>query len=171
MAKEVHQVSRLGAKATDPKESAKSTLLWRWWSTYTFFTSANATPSLPLADNPMPPPSPALASNPTLPPNPPLAKKQKQGVKEGSKVTSWIINPEPYVPKTTRVPTPSLKPLSPRPLEMSVEENKEVAAAEYEKWKAEALTKKEPEPKPVYTEKQKKWAYKFLTANPNSNRI
>jgi hypothetical protein len=27
-----------------------------------------------------------------------------------------------------------------------------------------SLGKKEPEPKPVYTEKQKKWAYKFLTA-------
>jgi hypothetical protein len=94
-------------------------------------------------------------------------KKQKQGVKEGSKVTSCIINPEPYVPKTTRVPTPSLKPLSPRPLEMSVEENKEAAAAEYEKWKAEASAKKEPEPKPVYTEKQKKWAYKFLTTRQN----
>jgi hypothetical protein len=61
---------------------------------------------------------------------------------------------------------PSLKPLSPRPWEMSVEENKATAAAEYEKWKAEVSAKKEPEPKPVYTEKQKKWAYKFLTAKP-----
>jgi hypothetical protein len=133
-------------------------------------TPPSRQPTLPLspppAGNPTPPPSPPPAGNPTPPPNPPSAKKQKQGVKEGSKVTSWIINPEPYVPKTIRVPTPSLKPLYPRPWEMSVEENKAAAAAEYEKWKAEVKAKKEPEPKPVYTEKQKKWAYKFLTAEP-----
>jgi hypothetical protein len=42
--KEVHQVSRRGAKATDLEESPKSTLL-RWWlSTYTSFTSADAAP-------------------------------------------------------------------------------------------------------------------------------
>ncbi|KAK1608974.1 hypothetical protein QYE76_032647 [Lolium multiflorum] len=76
----------------------------------------------------------------TPPPNPPPAKKQKQ---------SWTINPEPYVPKTTKVPEPSLKPLIPRPWELSVEENAAVVAAQHEKWKADCKKKREPEPKPA----------------------
>lgn len=117
-------------------------LQW-WWYTYTSFTSVDAAPNPPPAGKPTPPPSPPLAGNPTPPPSPPPAKKQKEEVKEGSKVThSWIINPKPYVPKTTRVPTPSLKPLLPRPWEVSVEENEAAVAAHYEKWKAEVKEKK-----------------------------
>jgi hypothetical protein len=58
---------------------------------------------------------------------------------------------------------PSLKPLLPRPWELSVEETNVAAAAHHEKWKADIKAKKEPEPKPVFTEKQKKWAKDFLT--------
>jgi hypothetical protein len=88
MEKEVHQVSRRGAKATDPEESPKSTLLRWWWSSYTSLTSADAAPSAPPTGKPMPPPpSPPLAGNPTPSPSPPPAKKKNQGVKEGSKVT------------------------------------------------------------------------------------
>jgi hypothetical protein len=37
------------------------------------------------------------------------------------------------------------------------------AAAHYDKWKADTKANKEPEPKQVFTEKQKKWAKDFLT--------
>ena len=37
------------------------------------------------------------------------------------------------------------------------------ASADYEKWKADMKATKEPEPKQVFTEKQKKWAKDFLT--------
>ncbi|KAK1691937.1 hypothetical protein QYE76_008634 [Lolium multiflorum] len=81
-------------------------------------------------------------------PNPPPAKKRRAD----SKVTpSWTINPDPYVPKTTKVPEPSLKPLLPRPWELSEDENNLAAAGQYEKWKADMKAKKEPEPKPVFT--------------------
>jgi hypothetical protein len=106
----------------------------------------------PPAGKQTPPPSPPPAGTP--PPNPPPAKKQKQ---------SWTINPDPYVPKTTKVPEPSLKPLIPRPWERSVEETNAAAAAHLEKWKADMKAKREPEPKPVFSEKEKKWAKSFLT--------
>ncbi|KAK1630460.1 hypothetical protein QYE76_004775 [Lolium multiflorum] len=82
------------------------------------------------------------------------AKKRKQ---------SWTINPDPYVPRTTKIPGPSLKPLTPRPYDLSVEENAAVVAAQHEKWQADCKKKREPEPKPVYSDKQKKWAKSFLT--------
>ncbi|KAK1648789.1 hypothetical protein QYE76_066594 [Lolium multiflorum] len=63
----------------------------------------------------------------------------------------------------TKVPEPSLKPLIRRPWELSVEENAAVVAAQHEKWKADCKKKREPEPKPVYSDKQKKWAKSFLT--------
>ncbi|KAK1603628.1 hypothetical protein QYE76_027301 [Lolium multiflorum] len=40
----------------------------------------------------------------------------------GEEKQSWVINPDPYVPRTTKA-EPSLKPLIPRPWELSVEEN------------------------------------------------
>ena len=58
---------------------------------------------------------------------------------------------------------PSLKTLLPRPWEATVEENDAAAAAHHEKWKADVKAKKVPEPKLVFTEKQKKWAKDFLT--------
>ena len=148
MEKEVHQVSRRGAKVN------KSTPLrwWWWWFTYTSFTLAEAAPNPPSAGKQTPPPSPALAGTP--PPNPPPAKKQKQ---------SRTINPDPYVPKTTKVPEPSLKPLPTRPWERSAEEVDAAAAADHEKWRAECQANKEPEPKPVYSDKEKKWAKSFLS--------
>ncbi|KAK1666218.1 hypothetical protein QYE76_054377 [Lolium multiflorum] len=106
----------------------------------------------PPSRQPTPPPNPPPAGTP--PPNPPPAKKQKQ---------SWTINPDPYVPKTTKVPEPSLKPLLPRPWERSAEEVDAAAAAHHEKWKAEMKAEREPEPKPVFSEKQKKWAKSFLS--------
>ena len=105
------------------------------------------------------PPNPPPAG--TTPPNPPPAKKQKQA--DSKETRSWTINPDPYVPKTTRVPEPSLKPLLPRPWELSEAETKLAASADYEKWKADMKAIKEPEPKQVFTEKQKKWAKDFLT--------
>ena len=85
------------------------------------------------------------------------------GVQTCALPISWIINPDPYVPKKTRVPEPSLKPLLPRPWELSDDETKLAAASQYEKWKADTKAKKEPEPKQVFTEKEKKWAKDFLT--------
>ena len=79
------------------------------------------------------PPNPPPAG--MTPPNPPPAKKQKQA--DNKETRSWTINPDPYVPKTTRVPEPSLKPLLPRPWELSEAETKLAASAHYEKWKAE----------------------------------
>ncbi|KAK1685676.1 hypothetical protein QYE76_046524 [Lolium multiflorum] len=38
-----------------------------------------------------------------------------------------------------------------------------VVAAQHEKWQADCKKKREPEPKPVYSDKQKKWAKSFLT--------
>ena len=110
-------------------------------------------PQRPAGDQP-PPPSPRPAGDQTPPPNPPPAKKQKQ---------SWIINPDPYVPKTTKVPEPSLKPLPTRPWERSAEEVDAAAAADLEKWKADCKKKREPEPKPVFSDEQKKWAKSFLS--------
>ena len=37
------------------------------------------------------------------------------------------------------------------------------AVTHHEKWQADIKAKKEPNPKPVFTEKQKKWAKDFLT--------
>jgi len=108
----------------------------------------------PPAGKQTPPPSPPPAGKQTPPSNPPPAKKQKQ---------SWIINPDPYVPKTTKVPEPSLKPLIPRPWELDDEEIDAAVAADVEKWKADIKAKREPEPKPVFSEKEKKWAKSFLT--------
>nr|XP_051190047.1 uncharacterized protein LOC127303345 [Lolium perenne] len=67
------------------------------------------------------------------------------------------------VARTTKIPGPSLKPLTPRPYDLSVEENAAVVAAQHEKWQADCKKKREPEPKPVYSDKQKKWAKSFLT--------
>ncbi|KAK1629274.1 hypothetical protein QYE76_003589 [Lolium multiflorum] len=114
-----------------------------WWFTYTSFTSADAAP-IHLRRVLTPPPSTSG----------PPAKKRKQ---------SWTINPDPYVPRTTKIPEPSLKPLTPRPYDLSVEENAAVVAAQHEKWQADCKKKREPEPKPVYSDKQKKWAKSFLT--------
>ena len=124
--------------------------------------SRHSTPSpdpQPPAGKQPPPPNPPPAGTP--PPNPPPAKKQKQA--DSKETRSWPINPDPYVPKTTTVPEPSLKPLLPRPWELSEAETKLAAAAHYEKWKADTKANKEPEPKQVFTEKQKKWAKDFLT--------
>ena len=107
-------------------------------------------PQPPVGKQP-PPPSPPPAGTP--PHNPPPAKKQKQ---------SWTINPDPYVPKTTKVPEPSLKPPPTRPWERSAEEVDAAAAADLEKWKADCKKKREPEPKPVFSDEQKKWAKSFL---------
>ncbi|XP_071685150.1 uncharacterized protein [Lolium perenne] len=97
--------------------------------------------------------APRPAGDQTPPPNPPPAKKQKQ---------SWVINPDPYVPRTTKIPEPSLKPLPTRPWERSAEEVDAHAAAEYEKWKADCKKKREPEPKQVFSDKEKSWAKSFL---------
>jgi hypothetical protein len=45
------------------------------------------------------------------------------------------------------------------------------AAGQYEKWKADMKLKKDHEPKPVFTEKKKKWAKSFLTtpSQPEKN--
>ncbi|KAK1677502.1 hypothetical protein QYE76_038350 [Lolium multiflorum] len=59
---------------------------------------------------------------------------------------SWIINPDPYVPKKTKVPEPSLKPLPTRPWERSAEEVEAAATADLEKWKAAARRKESPSP-------------------------
>ena len=111
-------------------------------------------PQRPAGDQP-PPPSPRSAGDqtPVPPPNPPPAKKQKQ---------SWVINPDPYVPKKTKVPEVSLKPLPTRPWESSAEEVEAGAAADLEKWKASVKRKIEGEPKPVYSDKEKQWAKSFL---------
>ncbi|KAK1604872.1 hypothetical protein QYE76_028545 [Lolium multiflorum] len=124
---------------------------WWWWFTYTSFTSADAVPQF--TSGGAPPPSPRPAGDQTPPPNPPPAKKQRQ---------SWVINPEPYVPATTKIPEPSLKPLTPRPWELSVEQNAAVVAAQHEKWQADCKKKREPEPKQVFSEKEKSWAKSFL---------
>ncbi|KAK1643761.1 hypothetical protein QYE76_061566 [Lolium multiflorum] len=110
-------------------------------------------PNSPPAGKQTPPPSPRPAGDQTPAPNPPPAKKQRQ---------SWVINPEPYVPATTKIPEPSLKPLTPRPWELSVEENAAVVAAQHEKWQADCKKKREPEPKQVFSEKEKSWAKSFL---------
>ncbi|KAK1642485.1 hypothetical protein QYE76_060290 [Lolium multiflorum] len=110
-------------------------------------------PNSPPAGKQTPPPSPRPAGDQTPPPNPPPAKKQRQ---------SWVINPEPYVPATTKIPEPSLKPLTPRPWELSVEQNAAVVAAQHEKWQADCKKKREPEPKQVFSEKEKSWAKSFL---------
>ena len=121
--------------------------------------SRHSTPSPNPVGKQPPPPSPPPAGTPA--PNPPPAKKQKQA---DSKVTRFCtINPEPYVPKTTKVPEPSLKPLLPRPWELSEAETKLAADSHYQKWKANTQAKKEPEPKPTYSEGAQKWAFDFLT--------
>ncbi|KAK1686628.1 hypothetical protein QYE76_047476 [Lolium multiflorum] len=82
----------------------------------------------------------------TPPPNPPPAGKQT-----------------PPLVRLGRVPEPSLKPLPTRPWERSAEEVDAAAAGQHEKWKADMKAKREPEPKPVFSEKEKKWAKSFLS--------
>ncbi|KAK1612479.1 hypothetical protein QYE76_036152 [Lolium multiflorum] len=83
---------------------------------------------------------------PTPPPNPPPAGKQL---------------PPPQ--STSHHHAKGRAPLLPRPWELSVEETNVAAAAHHEKWKADMKAKKVSEPKPVYSEKQKKWDKDFLT--------
>ena len=56
-----------------------------------------------------------------------------------------------------------MKPLPTRPWERSAEEVDAAAAADLEKWKADCKKKREPEPKPVFSDEQKKWAKSFLS--------
>ena len=64
---------------------------------------------------------------------------------------------------TTKVPEVSLKPLPQRTYDRTDEENEAIADADLNKWKAGLKARKEPEPKPVYSEKEQKWAMGMLT--------
>jgi hypothetical protein len=73
-----------------------------------------------------------------------------------------ISTTDKVVHKSTKISGPSLKPLPQRASERTYEENKVISDA-----KVKALfAPKQPEPKPTYTEKQKKWAIGMLTVEP-----
>ncbi|KAK1652061.1 hypothetical protein QYE76_069866 [Lolium multiflorum] len=145
-----------------PRRTSPPSWWWRrrwWWFTYTSFTSADAAPNSP----------PAGADAALV-----LVRRVIDASPQstsGEEEASWVINPEPYVPATTNIPEPSLKPLTPRPWELSVEENAAAVAAQHEKWKADYKKKREPEPKQVFSEKEKSWAKSFLNTPSQPRRI
>ncbi|KAK1631070.1 hypothetical protein QYE76_005385 [Lolium multiflorum] len=112
----------------------------------------------PPSRQPTPPPFSGGA-----PPPRPSRRVRTRPQSTSKKRRSWTINPDPYVPKSTKVPEPSMKPLPTRPWERSAEEVDAAAAADYEKWKADCKKKREPEPKPVFSDEQKKWAKSFFS--------
>jgi hypothetical protein len=64
------------------------------------------------------------------------------------------------VHKTTKIPEPSLKPLPKRAYNQTLEENAAIVKAEVKAF----FAPKVPEPKPIFTDEQRDWAYGMLTA-------
>jgi hypothetical protein len=77
-----------------------------------------------------------------------------------------MVSTTDKVHKSTKIPGPSLKPLFQRVGEWTYEENKVISDAEVKAF----FAPKEPEPKPTYIDKDKKWAIGMLTAEPQYKR-
>ena len=92
------------------------------------------------------------------PPRPPTTKSKGQNPRKRAAAS---LSTSQGRHKTTKVPEVSLKPLPVRTYDRTDEENAAIAKAELEKWNAGL--KKEPEPKPVYTDEEKEWAMGMLT--------
>jgi hypothetical protein len=77
-----------------------------------------------------------------------------------------VSTTDKVVHKSTKIPGPSLKPLPQRAGERTYEENKVISDAEVKAF----FAPKEPEPKPTYSDKDKKWAISMLTTEPQYKR-
>jgi hypothetical protein len=77
-----------------------------------------------------------------------------------------VSTTDKVVHKTTKIPEPSLKPLPKRAYHRTPEENKAIVDAEVKAF----FARKEPDPKPTYSEKDKKWAIDMLTTEAQYKR-
>jgi hypothetical protein len=109
-------------------------------------------PPAPRQDSP--PPSPPPARQPTPPPNPPSTRQQGQ---KRTMATATLSTTQ-RVHKSTKIPEPSLKPLPVRPYDRTPEENEAWVKADTKS----QLAPKQPPPKQIFSEKDKKWAKGFL---------
>ena len=109
-----------------------------------------------------PSPSPRQPSPPPRQPSPPPPPPAKS-TKVNPRKRDAKLKIDPYVPKKTKIPEVSLKPLPMRPYDYTEEENAEIAAAHHAKWRADTAAAKIPEPPVIYSQKDKKWAFSILT--------
>ena len=109
-----------------------------------------------------PSPSPRQPSPPPRQPSPPPPPPAKS-TKVNPRKRDAKLKIDPYVPKKTKIPEVSLKPLPMRPYDYTKEENAEIAAAHLAKWRADTAAAKIPEPPVIYSQKDKKWAFSILT--------
>ena len=114
----------------------------------------------PPTRQPFPPP---LQPSPPPPPRPPTTKSKGQNPRKRAAAS---LSTSQGRHKTTKVPEVSLKPLPQRTYDRTDEENEAIADADLNKWKAGLKARKEPQPKPVYSEKDQKWAMGMLTQPP-----
>ena len=147
MAKEVHQVSRLGAKATDSEES-KSTDSEESKSTPPDDRRQGHSASTSRSPPPRQPTPPPRQPTPPPPRNTTSLKKRKAATP-----------PRPTQKKGRAAKIVDIPPAPPkRPYDRTVEENRAEVAA----YNKAFFAPKKPEPPQVFDEKTKKWAKSFL---------
>ena len=109
--------------------------------------------------SPTPQPDPAKPCSPTPPPPPPPAKPKRK------RAPPTLSSIKFRSPKRKLSPLPKVPHANShvRPYDRTREENERICKEQYEAWKRACAERRKPEPRPVFTKKQKRFAKDFLT--------